>query len=307
MITHLRTCSDISYLLRKILFFHQKSYITLSLNDRQHGLEIDLLVSRVQRPFGWPFDNELTAVLGADAIAYSTMTKYRRQRQFTSKSRLICFSRIPLRERCYTWAEHPIPQLPCLHSQSDCALRPIFTHHISVLRTYAIYSHCWPLNAFAILGGSPAQRNWPGAPLGLIRRETSYFRVFWWVWLDYVWNIELSHSQDRMDHAYHRLRLSGQTDHITLLLRRLRFWTQDSLRVEPSQSHRVRTPEPTTNESFLAEECSHVRDPEGPSSSPDGTDRGGATFESLSVPFCYGMILRIEMWKSYIVWWDTMK
>jgi hypothetical protein len=29
-------------------------------------------------------DNELTAVLGADAIAYSTVTKYLRQRQFTS-------------------------------------------------------------------------------------------------------------------------------------------------------------------------------------------------------------------------------
>jgi hypothetical protein len=29
-------------------------------------------------------DNELAAVLGANAIAYSTVTKYLRQRQFTS-------------------------------------------------------------------------------------------------------------------------------------------------------------------------------------------------------------------------------
>jgi hypothetical protein len=32
----------------------------------------------------WAVFNELTAVLGADAIAYSTVTEYRRQKQFIS-------------------------------------------------------------------------------------------------------------------------------------------------------------------------------------------------------------------------------
>jgi hypothetical protein len=31
----------------------------------------------------WAVDNELSAVLGADAIAYSTVTKYLHQRQFS--------------------------------------------------------------------------------------------------------------------------------------------------------------------------------------------------------------------------------
>jgi hypothetical protein len=52
MITRSMICSDISYLLRKIHFFHQKSYMTLSLNVRQNGTEINLLVSRAQRTFG---------------------------------------------------------------------------------------------------------------------------------------------------------------------------------------------------------------------------------------------------------------
>jgi hypothetical protein len=32
----------------------------------------------------WAVDNKLTVVLGAEAIAYSTITEYLRQRQFTS-------------------------------------------------------------------------------------------------------------------------------------------------------------------------------------------------------------------------------
>jgi hypothetical protein len=57
--------------------------MTLSLNVRQNEPEINLPVSRAQRTFARAVSNELTAVLGADAIAYSTVTKYLRQRQFT--------------------------------------------------------------------------------------------------------------------------------------------------------------------------------------------------------------------------------
>jgi hypothetical protein len=84
MITCQTTCSDIHDLLRKMHFFHQKSYMTLSLDVRQNGPEINLPVSRAQRTFARAVYNELTAVLGADVIAYSTVTKSLRQRQFTS-------------------------------------------------------------------------------------------------------------------------------------------------------------------------------------------------------------------------------
>jgi hypothetical protein len=57
--------------------------MTLNLNVRQNGRNINLPVSRAQRTFARAVDNELTVVLGADAIAYSTVTKYQRQRQFT--------------------------------------------------------------------------------------------------------------------------------------------------------------------------------------------------------------------------------
>jgi hypothetical protein len=62
----------------------KKSYMTLSLNVQQNGSEVNLPISRASRTFARAIDNELTAVLGADAIAYSTVTKYLRQRQFTS-------------------------------------------------------------------------------------------------------------------------------------------------------------------------------------------------------------------------------
>jgi hypothetical protein len=52
MIIHSTTCSDISYLLRKLHFFHQKSYMMLSFNVRQNGPEINLPVSHAQRTFG---------------------------------------------------------------------------------------------------------------------------------------------------------------------------------------------------------------------------------------------------------------
>jgi hypothetical protein len=41
-----------SYLSRKCISFIKKSYITLNLNIRQHGSEVNLLVSRAQRTFG---------------------------------------------------------------------------------------------------------------------------------------------------------------------------------------------------------------------------------------------------------------
>jgi hypothetical protein len=84
MITHEATCWDISYLLRKMYFFHQKPDMTLGLNVRQNGLEINLPVSRAQSTFARAFSNELPAALGADAITSSTVTTYLCQRQFTS-------------------------------------------------------------------------------------------------------------------------------------------------------------------------------------------------------------------------------
>jgi hypothetical protein len=65
-------------------FFHQKSYMTLGLNARQNGPEINRLFLALKGLSAWTVCNELPAVLGADAIAYSTQTKYLRQRQFTS-------------------------------------------------------------------------------------------------------------------------------------------------------------------------------------------------------------------------------
>jgi hypothetical protein len=46
----------------------------LSLNVRQNGPEINLPVSRAQRTFARAVFNEFPAVLGADAIADSTIT-----------------------------------------------------------------------------------------------------------------------------------------------------------------------------------------------------------------------------------------
>jgi hypothetical protein len=56
--------------------------MTLSLNVRRNGREINLPASRAQKALA--VSNEFTVVLGADAIAYSIVTKYLRQRQFTS-------------------------------------------------------------------------------------------------------------------------------------------------------------------------------------------------------------------------------
>jgi hypothetical protein len=47
-----------------------------SLNARQNGPVINLHVSRAQRTLDPAVSSELTAILGADAIAYSTLTKY---------------------------------------------------------------------------------------------------------------------------------------------------------------------------------------------------------------------------------------
>jgi hypothetical protein len=58
--------------------------MALSLNVRQNAPEINLPVSRAQKTFARVVYNELTAVFGADAIAYSTVTKYLCQRQFIS-------------------------------------------------------------------------------------------------------------------------------------------------------------------------------------------------------------------------------
>jgi hypothetical protein len=58
--------------------------MTLSLNIRQNGPEINLSVSRAQRTFGPGADNQLIAGLGTDAIADSTGTNYLRLRLFTS-------------------------------------------------------------------------------------------------------------------------------------------------------------------------------------------------------------------------------
>jgi hypothetical protein len=55
--------------------------MTSSLSVRQDEPEINLPVSCAQRTFGRTVYNELTAILGADAIAYSTATKHLRQRQ----------------------------------------------------------------------------------------------------------------------------------------------------------------------------------------------------------------------------------
>jgi hypothetical protein len=46
----------------------------------QRSICLFLALKRLSAP---AFDNELTAVLGADAIAYSILTKYLRQGQFT--------------------------------------------------------------------------------------------------------------------------------------------------------------------------------------------------------------------------------
>jgi hypothetical protein len=56
----------------------------LSLNVRHHGPQINLPVSRAQRTFGPGVYNELTAGLGPDAVAYSTVTNSLRRRQFNS-------------------------------------------------------------------------------------------------------------------------------------------------------------------------------------------------------------------------------
>jgi hypothetical protein len=52
MIIHEMICSNMSYLLRKKNFFHQKVIVTLSHRIRQNGPEINLPVSRTQRTFG---------------------------------------------------------------------------------------------------------------------------------------------------------------------------------------------------------------------------------------------------------------
>jgi hypothetical protein len=50
--------------------------------DRMDQRSIYLFLA-LKRLSAWPVYNELTDVLGADAIAYSTVIKYLRQRQFT--------------------------------------------------------------------------------------------------------------------------------------------------------------------------------------------------------------------------------
>jgi hypothetical protein len=65
-------------------FLEKKWQMTLSLNVQSNGSAIDLLVSRDQRTFGSAVRNEFVTVLGPDAIAYSTVTKHLRQRQFPS-------------------------------------------------------------------------------------------------------------------------------------------------------------------------------------------------------------------------------
>jgi hypothetical protein len=72
--------SDLS---RKMHFFHQKSYMTLSLNDRMGERSICLFLA-LKELSARTIDNKLIVVLGADAIASSTVTMYPRQRQFTS-------------------------------------------------------------------------------------------------------------------------------------------------------------------------------------------------------------------------------
>jgi hypothetical protein len=58
--------------------------MTLSLHVRQNGPEINPPVSRAQKTFDPVRLQRITAVLGADAFAYSTVIKYLPQRQFTS-------------------------------------------------------------------------------------------------------------------------------------------------------------------------------------------------------------------------------
>jgi hypothetical protein len=59
----------------------------LSLNVQFNGSAINLLVSRNEAPLGQSIDNDLVAVLGPDAIGYSTVTNYLRQGHFPSTLR----------------------------------------------------------------------------------------------------------------------------------------------------------------------------------------------------------------------------
>jgi hypothetical protein len=62
----------------------KKSYMTLSLKVRQNGTAISRLFLALKGLSARAIHDELTAVLGPDAIAYSTATKYLRQKQFPS-------------------------------------------------------------------------------------------------------------------------------------------------------------------------------------------------------------------------------
>jgi hypothetical protein len=63
-------------------FFHQKSYMALSLNVRQNGPGINLFLA-LKGLSTRVVDNELIAVLDADAIASSIINNCLHQRQFT--------------------------------------------------------------------------------------------------------------------------------------------------------------------------------------------------------------------------------
>jgi hypothetical protein len=57
--------------------------MTFSFNVPQNGPEINLPSSRAQRTFARAVYDELTVVLGADTIAYLTLTKHLHQRRLT--------------------------------------------------------------------------------------------------------------------------------------------------------------------------------------------------------------------------------
>jgi hypothetical protein len=71
----------------KIEICEEKRKMMLSFNVQFNGSAINLLVSRDEATFGQAISNELVAVLGPDAIGYSTVTSYLRQRHFPSTLR----------------------------------------------------------------------------------------------------------------------------------------------------------------------------------------------------------------------------